>query len=424
MKKILSLLLVFLFVGCNDSGNKDKPSDISTDNISLVDNGSYYQVVLDYRDKTPYEMGQQYGTVISSKVEGYDKLIDPYLIDLANNSGMDFSNSVILSIVSKRINDIKTQIPKEYMDELDGLASVLVNSDSMVIGDGKLSKEEFLLVSLLPDVVRGTACSALSVFGDRSESGSPVVARVLDWFGGNSDQLVKIQAVVVYKKSTGSVCTVGYLGFMGVITGFNDKGVFAGILDSPTGATYNSEGKYSYPFDIRYALENNDSLQTTADYLSKHPYTYSHLVFLADKESSKVLENNISDDFRQLREDMSPLNGGIVWGLENTVAAVNSFLLKDNFDNHTVYTGNYNRWEYFYNQISALAGQKLDSEDLKTLITYRSDSGALHQYGSIYVTSTQQMILFSPESFKLEVFFRPEGGLPETPVFEDIAVTW
>ncbi len=81
-------------------------------------------------------------------------------------------------------------------------------------------------------------------------------------------ELAQIQAVTTIKNGSMSVCTIGYLSVLGIITGFNDNGVFTGILDSPTGAAYSSSGKRSYIWDLRYALEHDSTAADVGAYMS------------------------------------------------------------------------------------------------------------------------------------------------------------
>ncbi|HBE73785.1 MAG TPA: hypothetical protein DDW31_06850, partial [candidate division Zixibacteria bacterium] len=107
------------------------------------------------------------------------------------------------------------------------------------------------------------------------------------------------------------------MGFMGAVTGFNEDGLFAGILDSPTGAAYSSSGKRSYAMDIRKSLENFGDMDSAAAWLadtSRH-YAYNHLVLMSDRNGGGVLENNFSGSGtamrRALRRDSSGLNPGV-----------------------------------------------------------------------------------------------------------------
>ncbi len=216
---------------------------------------------------------------------------------------------------------------------------------------------------------------------------------------------------------------------MGIITGFNDEGIFAGILDSPTGATYSSMNKFSYTTDLRYALENCTTLTEVADYVTdpSRNYSFNHLILLSDNQTSKVLENNFSGTGtnirRTLRSDTSALNPGITWGYTDAIATVNSFLLLGNHDNHTGASYNTNRWTSLKTQLQNY-GETVTLDELKLIASFDNDNGPGSQSsGDIYNSGNQQIVIFRPDDLYLEVAFKPKSGiLPADPVFENISV--
>ncbi|MCU0607280.1 MAG: C45 family autoproteolytic acyltransferase/hydrolase [Candidatus Edwardsbacteria bacterium] len=389
--------------------------------VTVTDQGTYYEVIADYGcGVTPDSMGRALVAAVRQAVPNFEPLVDSYL---AEKTG---SNSVYNAWLA-RMADIRPQLAADHAAEIEGMASQVSGGTSNARGDGKLSRDELFLLNLFPDVARGSQCCGLSVWGARSASGRPMTARLLDWSDGSAHQLSQIQAVTTIMNSSSSVCLIGYLGFLGAITGFNDDGLFAGILDSPSGAAYSSSGKRSYPFDIRSALEDLGSIAAAADYLSdtaKH-YAYNHLVLLCDSAQGGVLENNFSGSgtnvHRALRRDSSALNPGVSWPHGDAVAAVNSFVLAGNVDNHTPYWQNYGRWHSF-DSLLAAAGT-VDRDELRLIAGFDNGNGPGTEYGDLYVSSNQQIVLFRPDSMGLEIAFRPRSGiLPADPLFEQVAV--
>jgi hypothetical protein len=393
----------------------------SKDAVTITNKGTHYEVIQDYTQVvTNFEMGEQLYQQILLAVPDYENIVDSYLAEL-------FSTTDMYMLMLSRVDDIKPQIPVQYKDEIDGMGSKVSGTEN-VIGDGKLSADELYLMQLLPDVARSTECSGISVFGSRSASGSPMTARILDWYGGEKNQLPKIQAVTTVKKNTKSICMIGYLGFIGILTAFNSDGVFAGILDSPSDAAYSSTNKRSYINDIRFALENCSTLAEAASFLSdtSRKYTFNHLVLLSDKNTAGVLENNFSGTGlnirRALRTDTSTLNPGITWGYSNAVATVNSFLLSGNLDNHTTVSNNTGRWQSFKNELQK-SGNDVTMDELKQIISFGSADPEKQSDTDLYSLSTQHIVLFQPSDFHLEVSFRPkQNSIPEHPVFETIPV--
>lgn len=416
---LISLFIIVTFVlytGCSD---KSMPST-SKEDVIITNNGTHYEVVLDFANgKSHREIGENMAVKILQLVPEYESLIDSYLKEAIN---------VNYETIINRVNNIKPQIDKEYIDEIEGMASKFSGSNQNILGDGKISIDELYIWNLFPDVVRSTQCSALSVYGERSITKHTITARNLEFPPGLQDQLAKIHTVTTFRNSDKSICTVGYLGYIGVVSGFNDDKVFAAILDSGTGRGYSSESRRSYPLDIRYALENYSTLDEIGDYLksSERNYSYSHLVILSDSNISKVLENNISsgvNSIRDLRTEQSKLNKEIQWGIDNSIGCVNSFLLKGNYDNHSIYLGNTARWDCMRKELTS-KGEQVTLEELKEIACFFTGNTPGYQiYGDLYILETQQIILFEPSNFNLEIYFRPKNGvLVNTPSFEKVVV--
>lgn len=167
---------------------KNKLFTVSKGNVTIIDKGSYYQVNLDFKNQVSHKMiGQEYGAAIREMVPKYESLVDSYLSDIAKSD-------VMYNAFIERANDIKPQIDKDYRDELEGMASSFSSPVKNVLGDGKLSLDELYVINLLADVSRGTQCSALGVYGNRSETNHTIAGRIMDWNPGSQNQIAKIQS--------------------------------------------------------------------------------------------------------------------------------------------------------------------------------------------------------------------------------------
>ena len=419
------LLLLLFQLGCSSEVQVAAgKSSYEEKGVSILDKGDYFEVVLDYRSGlTPRQMGQAFARGILQMVPDYEALVDSYIAE--NLTEYEYPYAFF------RTADIKPQMDPEYSQEVEGMASVFSGGDNNKWKDNKVSKDEFFLFNLFTDAVRGTQCSYTSVFGSRSQTGGTITARNLDWYGGSVNQLPRIQAVIKILHQQKKVVSVGYLGYMGVLTGFNDSKVFAGILDAGTNAPYSSEGRRSYTLDLRYALENCGTMEAVADYMMdpKKLYAYNHSIGLSDPERSIILENNFSGNGadnqkvrRAVRESGSVLNKGIAWEIDNAVAAVNSFALYGNYDNHKSNKYNTKRWENIKTQLLA-KGPRVSPEELKEITAYNHGKpGVFSESGDLYNRMTLQMVIFQPDSLSLEVFFRPKNVRvnPVKPVFHKI----
>lgn len=416
-------LSIFLFLIVNLVGCTNVMGIVgSRESVSMINKGSHFEVVLDFTTgKSHFEIGKEYGAMILEAIPEYESLFDSYIAEITRND--KYHNRLL-----GRVMDIKPQIPKDYADEIEGIASNFSGMNDNSRGDGKLSVDEFFLINLFPDVARSAQCSALSVFGQRSDTKETMTARILDWISGEKNQLSQMHAVVTYKNSEQSIMTIGYLGYMGSISGFNDDKVFGSILDAGTGMAYSSSSKYSYPMDLRYALEHYQTMDEVANYLKSpdRDYAYNHLIFLSDPSESKVLENNIggrADSIRDVRTEQSELNTNIVWDISDSIGTVNAFMLKGNFDNYTDNLINTTRYESMKNELMS-KGEEVTIDELKSIASFhKGELPGEQTEGDLYNYGTQQIIIFEPGQLNLEVFFKPaNGALPAVPVFEEIVV--
>lgn len=407
-------------VGCSNS----EEAFFSGESISIINKGTHFEIVLDFTTgKSNYDMGEEYGALILEAIPEYELILDLYIAEMTES---DQEYNYLLD----RVIDIKSQVNKDYIDEIEGIASNFLGLGQNIRGDGKLSAEELFLINLFPDVARSAQCSAFSVFGERSETKETITARILDWDSGKDNQLARIQAVVTYKNSAKSFCTIGYVGYMGCISGFNDDRVFGAILDAGTGMVYSSLNKYSYPMDLRYALEHYQTMDDIAEFLKSHEreYAYSHLIFLSDPSESKVLENNIggnTNNIRDIRTEKSKLNDNIVWDISDSIGCVNSFMLRGNFDNHSRFLFNTARYESIKKELKS-KGEEVSIDEVKSIASYYSGKRPREQMnGDLYNRGTQQIIIFEPSKLNLEVFFRPiNKELPAVPIYEKITVSF
>jgi hypothetical protein len=427
LKRFLTAGLIFwmllqTFPVVETSGN----SSFQAKGVIIRNKGNYYSVSLDYRSGlSRRQMGETFAKGILGMVPDYESLIDSYIAE--NLTKYEYRYAFY------RLQDIKPQINRDYAEEIAGMASVFSGGNRNRWGDRKVSGDEIFLFNLFTDVVRGSQCSYVSVFGSRSQTHKTITARNLDWYGGSKNQLPRIQAIVTFIYPGKKVCSIGYLGYMGILTGFNDRKMFAGILDAGSNASYTSEGRRSYPLDLRYALENCRTMNEAAEYMRdpRKLYTYNHLIGFSDPESSVILENNFSGNGpaghkvrRMLRNSGSRLNNKVNWGIDNAVAAVNSFVLYGNYDNHTSNQYNIKRWKNIKTQLLG-KGPAVTAAQLKEVIIYNHGSpGTFSENGDIYNKMTLQMVIFQPDTLSLEVFFRPKNSRknPIHPVFYKISV--
>jgi hypothetical protein len=435
-KNILKAFLLILTItgilsGTWFSSQADSKTKIpGTVNINW--NGIFTKVIMDFNDSTHKEMWALY---IEKLLQVFPTLEADYDGRLVRSMDRDTYNNRL-----GKLQYLKPQVPKDYQDEIKGMASKFSEDEikgmaskfsggtNNILGDGKLSVDELYYISLYVDIIMARGCSAISVFGPASVTGKNMIARLVDWYPRTDN------AVFTIKNGDKSIVIIGrHLSIMAG-TAFNDDGVFAALMagGSPPPVDFESKPYGSVAVDIRYALENYSTLEGVAKYLSEREYTFSHQIFFADSRTGKVLENNLIDGgIRALRGVDSPLGKGIDWEFDNTVAAVNTFFLEENYRAYGVDP----RWTNLRKLMATKLRYSEEGEvgkvtlnELKEIATFydktEHDAYPGSTIGDIYNSSTQSVVLFEPDTFHLQVFFRNDTRSPiKNPTFIGVPIS-
>ena len=253
--------------------------------VSVTNLGQYYSVRIDYTSASSYAIGQEYGRLALQAFPTYERTADSYLADtvailkeFCEECGIDYEELI------RRAVEINKQITPAYQEELEGFASTLSGGRTNVMGDGKLSLDEYLVLNLTPDIATADACSAVAVYGDRAQTGHTIVGRNMDWFPGFENQFGKMHAVVDAITAGQEFLSIGFLGQIGSGTGINSKGLYIANLYSDIGEEYSAVGRRSVQMDIRDVLETASTIDQAADYFGDAAklYGYNHIMFMAN----------------------------------------------------------------------------------------------------------------------------------------------
>ena len=421
LKAILTtsmLLIVLISAGCSDSSD-------STSHVTITKKSMYYEVNIDYSSGDRYSIGREYGTKVLSKVPSYEAGVDAYL--QASSSNVQENYEVFI----QRALEISKNIQSQYMDEIEGFASVLSGGTVNIMGDGKLSLDEFLILNFIPDVCTAVSCSATAVFGNRSATGQTIVGRNTDWSTGppgksangnanaRNTNAGNTNAVIYSKTGEKQVMAFVNLGSIGTIVGINSDGIFVSNLYSDIGGPYSAVGKRSVMLDIREALETSSTVDEVGAFLGdpSRVYAYHNNMFIADKNTAKVLENDFERN-RALRVVDSELNLGITWGIPDAIACVNAFMLKGNFDNFTGKEWQTDRWTSFKTMLPQ-EGDTVDIDRVRTIMSYHKPGDAGMDPGDIYNMGTVQSMAYSFSDNRLELWL---GTYEDAPQYVTISI--
>ena len=174
-------------------GEEAKPEETiktytSKDGLCVIEKKpSYYEIWLHHDKGESYAVGSAYAETIRALDMDYAAILEPYLYENINYAFPNLDGDY--TPVIDRINELMKNIPEEYLQEIKGFAETLSGGARGMESDGKMSCEEALLAQMVPDCVRGTNCSALAVWGEKSETGEMILSRTLDWPQGSEYQM-------------------------------------------------------------------------------------------------------------------------------------------------------------------------------------------------------------------------------------------
>lgn len=384
----------------------------------------YYDVTLDYENATPEQVGKAYADTILRAFPDYEQLMEPYIYE---NIRIAFNGAGYKpEAVETRMYHLYEALPKEYKEEINGFATQMSQGEKGFVENGKISYEEAIIIQMIPDALRPTACSALSLWGEKTESGSPITLRSLEWSLGSENQMGMVNAVTHMKKGEQSLTTFGILGLLDVISAVNDDGVFVAILDvgSSNNEPFFYENKKCYTFDIRYALENYDNATEVGNFMvgNSGDYTWCHNLIITDKNHSYCAEDCVKevadkgDGFSVLRDADTPLMDGLTWDSKDSLCVVNSFATKGNQDSFMGSEGNIVRFEKYNKWVKEQ--EQFSVKDVKDMIT----SEIVNQYDvtTVHRVGGAQLIIVDYETANVQVAFTGKDGIQDKPDFIDV----
>jgi len=218
--------------------------------------------VLRLRGK-PYDIGLQHGRLLAPNIK---RLCERVIY------GVGFSYSLekgqwFLHEAAKLVERQRRFIAPEYFEEMRGLAD----------GAG-LPLATVQAANIFPEFFH---CSGLAVFGKATRGGTLLHARVLDYMTevGLQDEAV---TMAVEREGARRFVNVGYAGFIGSVTGMNEKQVAIGEMGG------RGEGQWDgTPMAqlLRGALENCDTLEAALDYMRRRPRTCEYYYVVSDGKS-------------------------------------------------------------------------------------------------------------------------------------------
>ncbi|MCR5600852.1 MAG: hypothetical protein K6G33_08965 [Ruminococcus sp.] len=408
------------YEGVEPTVEEAQSTETSADGLCTIKcMSSYYDITLDYEKGSYYDVGKAYGEMTLKVRADYGEMMEQYLFE--NISAVFMNLNGDYSSIKERVDSFYNALYSDYKQELDGFADAVSGDSQGIKKDGILSADEVRLCQFVPDALRGTACSAISLDGTMTASGSRISNRILEWQLGSENQLCRAHSLVHFINGSKTLTSVTYLGFFPILTAVSDDGVMISEYDvgSYMGEPYTYLEKRSYTYDMRYAVENYATARECVDFLvdnaEKYPYCVN--VLATDENDALVAELVVesSDGTPTVRDGSSKLGDKIEWSDPHCVCVVNSFAADGN-PGYIAFDANNNvRWKR-YEQL--FCGQKgLTTGRFKELITSEKLSETRENIRS---DSVVHMVLADYDTKRLQAVLTGEDGVVQTPEFIDL----
>lgn len=384
---------------------------------------SYYDVTLDYEKGDRASVGKAYGTLIRERMPDYIDVMEPYIYE---NIRMAYGGNYTEAAVETREKVLFESWRQEYREEISAFAEAISGGVHGIAEDGKLSYEEAVLAQMIPDALRPTCCSALSLWGSKTSTGDRITLRNLEWNLGSDNQMGKIHAVTHMKNGDRSLTAISALGLLDIISGINDNGVFAAILDvgSVQDEAYVCEGKKCYTMDLRFALEECSTARDLGEFMVRESgnYTWCHNLIITDSNDSFCAEDCVSQVVESgygksvLRDCNTPILKGLSWDSRDSLCVVNSFASEGNQDGFSGSNSNIIRFAKYNEWVKAK--DKFSPKDVKELITQET----VDQYAvqNVHSAGSAQLILIDYHTGSVQVAFSGPDGVTDKPDFIEV----
>jgi len=210
----------------------------------------------------PYERGVQHGTLLKEKIqENLAGFID----------SPDLAQSPRVEAFHTHLSTVLNFIPPHYLEEMRGVAY-----------GADVPFEKILMLNLFPEMFH---CIGITAQNEATFDGALYHVRVLD-YGVAKNLQGSAVLMVVKPEEKHAFVSVGYAGFIGSVTGMNEKKIAMGEIG---GDGYGHWNGVPMAFLIREILENAGSLEEAKTLLNEMPRTCEYYYVISDGNQEKAV---------------------------------------------------------------------------------------------------------------------------------------
>lgn len=256
--------------------------------------------------------------VLYVKGSGYDRGYQQGVLlrkEISDNIGWMYKKAVkkfyFEELFAESYERQRPYIPQEYVDEMHGLAHGAKMPLHVIHGihalpeigewGGKKAVKKVIkgMMAGEPEENWGTSCSNFAAFPKATGDGEFYTVRILDWGLHRIAKLHQYPLITVNVPESGVPnCNIGWVGFLGAVSGMNAEGITLGEMgyEDPPGESM--RGK-PMPFLLREVIQHARNLADVRRILKDSQGTNS-FVFLMSDGKAKEAEFYIKDRSRFL----------------------------------------------------------------------------------------------------------------------------
>ncbi len=260
-----------------DSATEEKV--LSKASLEKSNNPAVNNIQVLYLKGTPYEMGFQHGRLLKKDVRKAVRHVIFMVSFLASFEAMDEAYDLI-----------EPYIPIEEKEEMRGLAHGADLPLRLVHWLHTIPEVfEYRKQEKFSKQYDGTSCSNLAAFGNATKNGEFLQLRVLDWARELGVQ--KWPVILVHQPDEGNASvTFSYAGFIGCISGMNDKQMAFGEMGYGDPDEETLEG-IPFVFLYRKLMRESQTIDDALKIIQNAKRTCSYIYVISD---AKAVRDNKS----------------------------------------------------------------------------------------------------------------------------------
>ena len=218
---------------------------------------------------TPEEMGRQHGTLLKDDI----RALFARALPLVQPKGRLNLKRLFIPNIAKVRARCEPFIPDDHMLEMDALAEA-----------AGLSRDEVRLANLLPEMFH---CASFVMTGKATRDGELVHGRVLDYKRMNKLRLYDhALTFICLPQGKHPFVSVGYTGFVGVVTGMNAQKLAIGAMGGRQSGDWDG---MPMTFLVRHILEEADALPGMLRIVQRTPRTCEYYFVVSDGKGRQAL---------------------------------------------------------------------------------------------------------------------------------------